>query len=166
MRFSSRPEVPWLVAARKYIGVAEIPGVQHSPIIVGWLKKLKAQWFDDEVPWCGTFVGVCMSEAGIVLPQFWYRARDWMNWGVKLDEATVGCVVVYSRTGGGHVGFVVGKDKAGNIMTLGGNQHDAVNIKPFDPARVLGFRWPAHEVLTISPLPIVNLRGEISTQEG
>jgi hypothetical protein len=51
-------------------------------------------------------------------------------------------VVVFKRDGGGHVGFVVGKDQAGNLMVLGGNQSDSVNIKPFKTDRVVGYRWP------------------------
>ena len=52
----------------------------------------------------------------------------------KLNNPAYGCIVVFSRAGGGHVGFLVGKDKQGNLMILGGNQSNAVNIKPFDDA--------------------------------
>ena len=160
-----RGDMPWVAAARKYIGVSEIPGVEHSPVIVGWLKNLKAQWFDDEVPWCGTFVAACMSEAGIAPAQFWYRARDWLNWGLKIDDPITGCVVVYERKGGGHVGFAVGKDKAGNIMTLGGNQGDKVSIRPFAVSRALGYRWPASEVVVYAPLLTLDSDGTVSTNE-
>lgn len=158
-------EPAWLVNARRYIGVAEIPGKEENPTIVNWLLKLKAAWGTEEVPWCGTFCGVCMSEAGIPLPKHWYRARDWLNWGVKIDAPTIGCVVVYERKGGGHVGFVVGKDQQGNLMTLGGNQGDKVSIAPFPMHRVLGYRWPASEVIIYTGLPIIGSDGKVSTNE-
>ena len=54
----------------------------------------------------------------------------------------VGAIVVFQRAGGGHVGFLVGRDERGRLMILGGNQANAVTIAPFDPERVLGYRWP------------------------
>ena len=158
-------EPSWLIVARRYIGVAEIPGKDENPVIVKWLLKLKAAWNSETVPWCGTFVGVCFSEVGIPLAKHWYRARDWLNWGVTLLVPTAGCVVIYERTGGGHVGFVVGRDQNDNLMTLGGNQGDAVNIKPFPRSRVLGYRWPSGEVVSLSPLPVVGSDGQLSTGE-
>jgi hypothetical protein len=42
------------------------------------------------------------------------------------------------RQGGGHIAIVVGRrDQNGNLMCLGGNQEDAVNIKPFTAERPL-----------------------------
>lgn len=163
---TSISEPPWLIYARKFIGLAEIPGKEHSPIIVSWLTRLKAWWKDDEVPWCGTFVAQCFSVHELLLPKHWYRAKDWLNWGVKLSAPEVGCVVVYERTGGGHVGFVVGQDASGYLMTLGGNQGNRVSVAPFDRSRVLGYRWPAGIVVMIAPLPIVDSDGKVSTQEG
>lgn len=40
----------------------------------------------------------------------------------------LGCIVVFTRQGGGHVGFAVGRDKFGNLLILGGNQSDAMTI--------------------------------------
>lgn len=158
-------EPRWLAVARVYLGVKEVPGIENSPVIYKWLVKLKSAWTDDATPWCGTFVATCFSESGIPIAKHWYRARDWLNWGVKLDSPTLGCVVVYARDGGGHVGFVVGRDKAGNLMTLGGNQGDMVSIRPFQMSRVLGYRWPEKEVVILAPLPVLGSDGRISTNE-
>jgi uncharacterized protein (TIGR02594 family) len=158
-------EPSWLVTARSYVGLKEIPGVQHEPTIVKWLTNLKAWWKDDEVPWCGTYVAQCFSENEILLPKHWYRAKDWLNWGIKLPSPTVGCVVVYERTGGGHVGFVVGQDSRGYLMTLGGNQGNKVSIAPFDRSRVLGYRWPDGEVIAMAPLPLLDSDGKPSVNE-
>jgi hypothetical protein len=50
-------------------------------------------------------------------------------------------------------------------MVLGGNQGDEVNIKPFDTARVTGYRWPAGFALNGSPLATVESDGKVSTNE-
>lgn len=59
-----------------------------------------------------------------------------------MDKPAHGCVVVFARQGGGHVGLLVGEDTAGNLLILGGNQGNAVNIRAFPRDRVLAYRWP------------------------
>jgi hypothetical protein len=77
----------------------------------------------------------------------------------------VGSIVVFSRGPKfGHVGFVTGRTKAGNLAVLGGNQSNQVNVKAFTRDRVLGFRWPEDEALpeadSFWDLPLVTLRSE------
>lgn len=136
------PDPSWLASARQHLGVREIPGKATAPIIARWLRELRAWWTDDATPWCGTFVAAVLRGAGVELPAAWYRARAWLDWGTPLRNPAVGCVVVYERGGGGHVGFIVGEDATGRLLTLGGNQGDRVSIAPFERSRVLGYRWP------------------------
>jgi uncharacterized protein (TIGR02594 family) len=91
-----------------------------------------------------------------------------------LSKPAYGCVVVFwrgTKTGtAGHVGFVVGRDKFGNLMVLGGNQSDAVNIKPFAMSgpndRVLGYRWPGvYPYPERFNLPLLGSDGKLSTDE-
>nr|DAT03235.1 MAG TPA: Tail associated lysozyme [Caudoviricetes sp.] len=167
---SSEPE--WLAIARRAIGTTEIAGKEHNSTIRNWLISLNAWWQDDETPWCGTFVAHCAREADRALPKYWYRAKDWLNTGTRLDKPAYGCVVVFDRAGGGHVGFVVGKDKHGNLMVLGGNQGNAVNIKPFAISRVAGFiwlDWANGRKSTPKPerfeLPLLDSNGAVSRDE-
>jgi uncharacterized protein (TIGR02594 family) len=158
--------VSWLSEARKHIGKKEIPGAKSNP----WITALwaTAKWLgvdDSKVPWCGAFVAHCIKSAGLPLPKHWYRAKDWLNWGVPLTKPTEGCIVVFERQGGGHVGFVVGVDKAGNLMVLGGNQRDAVNILPFGLDRNPQYRWPALTPLPKTKLPLLASNGAVSTNE-
>lgn len=161
-------EPSWLVFARAQVGLAEIPGKQHNPTIIRWLKELKGWWSDDETPWCGTFVAAMFRESGIPIARHWYRAKGWLDWGVKIDDAVPGCVVVYERVGGGHVGFAVARDQQGRILTLGGNQGNRVSIAPFERFRVLGYRWPADhfaELTAAGTLPTVKAGGASSGNE-
>jgi uncharacterized protein (TIGR02594 family) len=161
-------EPNWLTIARKYVGVSEIPGKATAPVIARWLRDLKSWWSDDETPWCGTFVGAVLRESGMPVAKHWYRAKDWLNWGIPIADAAPGCVVVYDRAGGGHVGFAVARDTQGRILTLGGNQGNRVSIAPFDTLRVLGYRWPADrfaELTAAGPLPVVKAAGASSGNE-
>ena len=144
----------WVDEARRHIGLTEIKGPQHNPEIVAMWKAIKRGGIrDDETPWCAAFVGACLERVGIQSTRF-EGARSYASWGEKLEKPVAGCVVVFSRDGGGHVGFVVGQDKAGNLLVLGGNQADAVNVKAFPLSRVTGYRWPQGEPLPVGDLPV------------
>lgn len=174
MRFASTArtssEPLWLREARQHIGQKEIPGKESNPWIVSLWNKAKNvfSWLgsdDSSAPWCGAFVAHCVASAGLPIPPHFYRAKAWLDWGIQLDTPAVGCVVVYERKGGGHVGFVVGRDQRGNLMTLGGNQGDSVSVAPFATARVAGYRWPAGEVVSLVSPPLMDSDGEQSTNE-
>lgn len=169
---TKQTELPWVAEARKHLNLKELPGKQHNPTIINWLVGLKAWWRDDETPWCGTFVGHCIRAAGRQVPSAWYRAKAWADAGTTLTSPAYGCIAVFDRAGGGHVGFVVGKDKFGNLMVLGGNQGDAVNIKPFSRTRVIAYVWPSQADGTRSwpaleryDLPLLQSDGKLSTNE-
>ena len=104
----AQKELPWIAEARKHIGLSEIPGKNHNPVIRNWLISLKAWWQDDETPWCGTFAAHCCRQGGRDVPQHWYRARAWADAGTRLSRPVYGCLAVFSREGGGHVGEGVG----------------------------------------------------------
>lgn len=155
----------WLAEARKHIGTREIPGEKHEPKILAWFKAIKAAWFTaDEVPWCAAFVGGCLEAAGIASSRS-ALAKSYLSWGLPLKAPTLGCIVVFTRDGGGHVGFVVGEDAKGRLMVLGGNQGDKVSIAPFDRARVAGYRWPVAQSLQIDPLPRILSAEQSSANE-
>lgn len=149
-----RKDPPWLTLARRFDGVAEIKGPHHNSAIIDLLDwadgKHDGKTFiqgirDDETPWCATFVSAVLELGGIVSARSAW-ARSYLNWGDELDQAAVGAIAVLSRGDhSGHVAFVVGRDAAGNVMLLGGNQSDMVKVSAFDTQRVLGFRWPKFE---------------------
>ena len=156
-------EPSWIVEGRKYIGEKEIKGLEHNPLILQFWKDIKRGGIkDDETPWCAAYVGGVLERSGITSSRF-ESAASYLNWGVKLDKPAYGCVVVFSRDGGGHVGFVVGQQANGDLMVLGGNQSDAVNIRAFSTSRVSGYRWPKDIPVDVQPLP--QLSGTRSVSE-
>ena len=138
---SKLPELSWIAEARKYVGLREIKGSKHNPIIISWLDNLKAWWSEDESAWCGTFVAHCLAESRITYPKHWYRALDYLNYGTRLIQPAYGCVAVKTRKGGGHVCFVVGQTKEGKLVCLGGNQNDMVCFALYDKKDFEAFMW-------------------------
>jgi len=153
----------WIEKARANIGETEIKGSQHNPLILQWWHEVKRGGITtDEVPWCAAFVGAMLEESGIQSTRF-ESAASYANWGIELQEPIYGCVVVFTRNGGGHVGFVVGQTEDGRLLVLGGNQGDMVCIKAFPTDRVLAYRWPeGQDQLDIAGLPI----GDAATSTG
>jgi uncharacterized protein (TIGR02594 family) len=79
---------------------------------------------------------------------------------VQLDGPALGAIAVYWRGGSpdsgiGHVGFYMGETET-QVLTLGGNESDAVR-QQFEPkAKLFGYWWPASvdrpqiEVITVA----------------
>jgi uncharacterized protein (TIGR02594 family) len=143
-------EPPWMVIAKREIGVAETE--PDNPRILEYLATTtnlsRSQMEQDETDWCSAFVNWCMTEAGYVGTNH-ALARTWERWngGVKNNEPSYGCIVVFRRLidgvdkGKGHVGFF--ETMEGNqICLLGGNQSDGVNIKPRSMDDLLGYVHP------------------------
>ena len=140
----------WVAVARDLIGVHEGIGPAVNPVIIDWARQeggwVERFYQDDEIPWCGLFVGHCLQSAGIEGPKNPLSALAWADWGqaLALDHLCVGAVLVFKRTGGGHVGFYVGEDPDGQALhVLGGNQADQVSVTRIQRARLFAARWPA-----------------------
>lgn len=157
----------WVTTARLDIGQRETTGPNDSPWLRRMLAKLGASWLVGQ-PWCGSVLAAWMQAAGCEPAKNYFRARAWLDWGVTLNTPHIGCVVVFERTGGGHVGLVVGETPDGRLMVLGGNQGNTVSVAPFDRDRVLGYRWPSEAMNVFNParrLPILQATGPSSRNE-
>lgn len=156
----------WLTIARKYIGTREIKGPKHSSVITGWLVKLRAWWRDDETAWCGVAVAAWMQEAGLPLPTHWYRAKAWSDYGsnIRPERIAPGAILVFERSGGGHVGLYVGEDSL-YYHVLGGNQNNAVNIARIAKSRCIATRWPKGEPVIGKPVKLASDGTPITTNE-
>ncbi|HDU8609733.1 TPA: TIGR02594 family protein [Morganella morganii] len=151
-------KLPWLTEARKEIGQHEIKGPASNPRIDQFWRDSKLSGLvgtDDTVPWCAAFVNACLERAGIRSVRS-DSSRSYLTFGKALKEPKYGCIAVFSRQRGGHVGFVVGKTESGLLLVLGGNQADEVNIKAFSTDRVIGYRWPSGVPVDNRSLPVGN----------
>lgn len=165
---SDKPELKHVEIARSYLGLTEIAATNKHPTIDAWAKTLSGEWLIGQ-PWCGTFMAQVFKEAGLEtkIPKDFYRAKAWESVGTKLNAPAYGCIVTFTRDGGGHVGLVVGKTKNGLLKVLGGNQSNAVTIQDFDPKRVTAYRWVSTGTAPLDhryDLPVLPA-GKISTNE-
>ena len=152
---STSNELPWIAEARKHIGLKEIKGSTHNKTILQWVKNLGGWFTTDEIPWCGTFVAQCLQEGKRGVPKHWYRALDYKSYGTRLSKPCYGSIGVKSRTGGGHVTFIVGMtaDRK-HLVGLGGNQSDAVNLMKFPISDLDTWVWPSYASgVSSSPYP-------------
>lgn len=149
-------EPAWLAEARRCLGTTEIPGPGNNPAIMGWARDLD-QWYPgDDVPWCGLFVGHCVSVGAPEEPQDFNRlgARQWLQFGEECGPK-LGAICVLWRTHktkswNGHVFFVTGISENA-VRGIGGNQSDSVREDWFSKGRVLGYRRPVGAHLKPAP---------------
>ena len=137
-----KQEPEWYEIAKQEIGVTEFPGgALHNEKIIRYHSVTSLKATTDEIPWCASFVSWCLEQAGYQSTKS-ARARDYLQYGEKLEEPTLGCIVVFTRDGGsGHVGFFV-EHKGDEIKVLGGNQNNSVCYKDYPADRLLGYRLP------------------------
>ena len=140
-----------LQVAETYLGLADEPGPDSDPIVLGMLQSVKAHVSSDEVPWCSAFIHACCRPLGLPVTNS-LRARSWLMLGTPIDlaEAEPGFDLVILRRGGstldptvinakGHVGWFVTRE-GDSITLLGGNQSDSVRYSTYAIADVVGVR--------------------------
>lgn len=141
LKFEKEPR--HLVEAAKLIGTKEVPGLKSNPTIMAWAKELSLHeiYRNDDTAWCGLFIAITLKRAGReILHQYGnLRAREWGNYGVKVDKAELADILVFIRPGGGHVGYYVAEDKE-CYHVLGGNQSNMVNVIRIEKSRCTAIR--------------------------
>lgn len=164
---------PWMETAKSLIGLKEYSGSRNNPRILNWAKIVggwTASYYKrDSIPWCGLFVAICLIQNGIIPTPEALRAKAWASWkgGKRLKTPCFGCILVFTRKGGGHVGFYVSEDKY-YYHVLGGNQSDAVNVKKISKSRHMASVWPKGEQFEKFYKPgriYKKFNGKVSTNE-
>lgn len=136
---------PLIQKAIQFYGIKDIPGNSDNATIVKFFKETGHDDIaSDEFSWCSVFISYCAKELDLSYPRL-ATARSWLKLGRKTTRPKPGDIVVFWRetknSWKGHVGIFLGftPDKK-EVITLGGNQDDAVVIKPYPKSQVLGYR--------------------------
>jgi uncharacterized protein (TIGR02594 family) len=137
----------WLKDAFSHLGLAEIPGVDHNPLILEMFAEVGFPGVDaDETSWCAAFANWLAQRAGMPTTGA-LTARSFLNWGSDATAAPRrGDFVVIKRgseSWQGHVFLWLGDD-GDRIWGIGGNQGKigAVTVTSFARSTLLGIRRP------------------------
>lgn len=148
-KYLEAPDMPLVIKeALKLYGTWEWPGAAHNPVILSWAKALgiDAIYKDDETAWCGLSAAYVLTRAKKFVPlKSWdlLRALKYKAFGVEVLHPAIGDVLIFGRTGGGHVGFYVGESKS-TFFVLGGNQGNQFNIVEIAKTRLVAARRPVY----------------------
>ena len=168
----STTDRPWLIdEALKLYGTLEVAGAGNNKDIISWAKELggwEANYYTkDSIPWCGLFAAIVCKRAKKTVVKNYLRAMSWASWdkAISADEVGLGDILVFSRNGGGHVGFYVAED-ATAYHVLGGNQSDSVNITRIAKSRLYSCQRAAYNVKPLSVKKyFMDASGEVSENE-
>jgi len=164
---AKEPAPRMLLEALKLYGTAEIAGAKDNPTILGWANEvgLARVYNADSVPWCGLFMAAVARRAGKPIPPRPLWALSWATWGQEGGQPELGDVLVFVRTGGGHVALYVGEDES-CYHVLGGNQRDAVSITRIVKSRLHACRqlYTVGKPPNVRPI-LLEASGEVSSDE-
>jgi uncharacterized protein (TIGR02594 family) len=135
----------WLKNAFAEMGVAEGAGAATNKRILEYFDRTyqKGKHTSDsgkENAWCAAFVTFTLSESSIKNNKA-VGAREYEKWG-EASEPFRGAVVVLEHNGQKHVAILVGVDKNGENVYLGGNQKDQVSVRRLPGYEILAIRKP------------------------
>lgn len=169
---------PFLLEAKRLLGVREFAGSRNNPVIMRWAEELDQWYSGDDLAWCGLFAAHCMAYGAPDQPQDFNRlgARAWLNYGKlvlgegqKFNDLPYGLPCVLWRTDryrswNGHIFLITGQNKT-HVRGIGGNQGDAVTEAWFPRDRILGVVAPSDYDMSKAPSAPEARTGVISTNE-
>lgn len=143
---------PWMAIAERYRDLPELVDGELNPAVCEMFRhtRFPPAMVSRNTAWCGAFACTCLEQSGIRSPRS-ARARDFLLWGVGLEAAVYGAILVFSRGSThqsdtrGHVTFCYatpGVDACAQLLCYGGNQSNTVCARPHATRNLLGVRWP------------------------
>lgn len=112
-----------------------------------------AAQFADKTAWCAIFVSACLKRSGNKYIKT-ASSLAYKTYGipVNINDIRTGDIVVFSRNGGGHVGFYNGTKTSTTISVLGGNQSDRLKATIYK--------------INSTTMPLVAIRRAVSCVDG
>jgi uncharacterized protein (TIGR02594 family) len=157
-----------LVEAIKHYGTLEHVGNGSNPNIMAWAKEVGVLgWYpDDDIPWCGLFVGVVVKRSGYPIKNDLLSALSWAKFGQPAGIVSLWDILIFKRPGGFHVGFCVGENGTAYLV-YGGNQSNAVGFTWIAKDRLHAARRPIYKIAQPANIRQIALNetGELSKNE-
>lgn len=167
------PDLPLMMKEAVRIGklnTNEIAGPKSNTEILKFAATAGVSniYKSDETAWCAVVMtAICITAKQEVLFTSYdrLRAKSFLNFGIAVKEPVLGDVLVFTRTGGGHVGMYVGEDKD-CYHVVGGNQSNQFNVTRIAKNRLSGARRPRYNVMPKSAKKyILQPTGKVSLNE-
>ena len=140
----------WLVRLLESHGVRETPGPGSTALILEMFKHTRGgvPAAGDETAWCSAAMCHAFESVGILSTRS-KAAISWLGWGLGLSVPRLGCVAVLHRDDphnpeAAHVALWIARVGAYDIL-YGGNQANALTLRPYLAARVMSYRFPYGE---------------------
>ena len=129
----------------------EIPGPKSNPEILKMaeIAGVRSIYKNDDVAWCAVAMCAIAILANKDVPFTGYdrlRAASFLKFGIAVTQPMFGDVLVFTRTGGGHVGLYIGEDNE-CYHVAGGNQSNQFNVIRIAKNRLSGARRPKYNVM-------------------
>jgi uncharacterized protein (TIGR02594 family) len=162
--------------ARKHYGILEKEKGKVVPELNDWCEEMNVNgWFPgNDFPWCGLFVAIVVSRARQEFIKGFLGAKNWLGYGKTIYRPKPGftkglfaCfmdIVIFSRPGGGHVGFLFAENKNAYLV-YGGNQSNAVGFAWIAKDRCVGIQRPEYNTYKPVKLRMLTQTGELSKNE-
>lgn len=92
--------------------------------------------------WCAWWLRRKLGIPKSAFPPYGYNlARNFAYIGSPAPHGCTGCIAVFSRGRGGHVGLVESWDSDGDPVILSGNVNGRVETAPHPARRLIALRW-------------------------
>jgi len=123
--------------------IEHIPQVHRGTIMAAHGRNVVREGNDPRPAlWCAWWLRRHLGIPKSAFRPYEYNlARGFLHIGTPANNGCIGCIAVFRRGGGGHVGVVERWDSAGNPVILSGNYNNAVTESPHPARRLLGLRW-------------------------
>lgn len=140
-------KLAWIEEAKNLIETGENKEIQKFFEGTPYEKSMKDGITNErDVAWCAAFINWIMTKYGYkgITGYDAVRALKWANWdgGKDLGKPVYGAIAVKTRNGGGHVGFVAGK-QGNKIIILGGNQSQKLHCVPYNVSDYFAYLVPS-----------------------
>jgi uncharacterized protein (TIGR02594 family) len=127
--------------AAQFRGRSENNAVDRG-VLEQFFREANLNLDPEKVKWCAAFVNAVLGANGVTGTGS-LAARSFLNFGRDdTHSPQKGDIVVVSRKGQDHVGFLESVDKKGNVRILGGNTADKVGTSTYSKGEVLAVRRP------------------------
>lgn len=140
-----KQRIPSIIVAHQEKSVEpSIPLPKPKPLISGLVAEARKYLGTNPTGWhsvwCGRFMGMIVAKVSPTAIKKVGNVNLAINWA-RLSKVAprIGAILVTRRSGGSHVGVVIGFNKNGDPITISGNHGRKVGIGTYHKSRIVAY---------------------------